>query len=174
MNIIWRLLCARSSQPEPWSGAKHRPQLRTMGGVAGLVGWGSLQAIWGPLLLVPGHHPLLEPEFHCAPGCHLVRRPSPRHLSPRSEKDGQVGKCCCLFRNGQGGPVGDGQTLGSPAWRPWGHSCLSTLCKLKFTDICWLCLILAGAGPGQGRARSWPHGPFLVHWRFRPHHPQPS
>lgn len=61
-----------------------------------------------------------------------------------------MGKCCFLFRNGQGGPTGDGQTLGSPAWRPQGHSSLSTLRKLKFTDICWLCLVLAGAGPGQG------------------------
>lgn len=85
-----------------------------------------------------------------------------------------MGKCWFLFRNGQGGPTGDGQTLGSPAWRPQGHSSLSTLCKLKFTDIHWLCLVLAGASPGQRGAHSWPHSLFLVHRRFLLHRPQPS
>ena len=81
MNIIWRLLCARCSQPTLVWG-KAQPLAKDYGGVAGLVGWGSFKAIRGSLLFAPGQHPLLEPESHCAPGCHLVRRSSSGRLSP--------------------------------------------------------------------------------------------
>lgn len=124
-----------------------------------------------PLLLPLGSTLSLSQSPYCAPGCHLVRKSSPGACLPEARRVARWGTVA-FYSEWAGWPHWRWPDPGLPSLEPRGTPASFTLCRLKFTDICWFCLVLAGAGPGQGCSFLAPR-PFLVYGGSDPSTPSP-